>query len=142
MTNQLVGRARRNGREAMTKQHEVEQEDNDLSAPRQAAVEQGLAMFHQTAEERDGLQKEVAKLKSDIAGYRVALDAKDAQIADMESRNRTMQLERDEAVAQRMKYETFYGLLLAQFRTFPLPAVPIVKMRSPEEQANAEPIRQ
>ena len=140
-TNAVVaGRSRRNGREqAMTPAKHVEPEDNDLSAPRQAAVEQGLAMFHQTAEERDELQKVVAGLRADIAGYKVALDAKDAQIADMESRCQTMQMVRDSAVADRAKWETFFAGLSAQMRAFQVPAVPLVKLH--EDNAHAEPAR-
>lgn len=100
--------------------------NGDLSPARQHAVEQGLALYHQVAEERDALLKEVGKLRSDIAGYRVAIDAKDAIMADLESRIVTMQMVRDEAVAHKIKWEVFFAGLWAQMRAYQVPAAPLI----------------
>ena len=41
-----------------------------------------------------------ARLKSDIQGYKVALEAKDAQLSDLESRMNSAYLVRDDMVAK------------------------------------------
>lgn len=109
---------------------------SELPESRQAAWAQSMAMYQETAAQLDAMRVEVAKLKADIAGYRVALEAKDSVMADLESRIVTMQMVRDEAVAHRAKYETLFVSVQAQLRAFQVPAAPFVKLH--EETDDAE----
>jgi len=108
---------------------------NELPESRQAAWAQSMAMYQETAAQLDAMRIEVAKLKSDISGYRVALEAKDSVMADLESRIQIMQLVRDEAVAHRAKWETLFASVQAQLRAFQVPAAPFVSMH---EETNDE----
>ena len=72
---------------------------SELPESRQAAWAQSMAMYQETAAQLDTMRVEVAKLKSDIAGYKVALEAKDSVMLDLESRIQTMQMVRDEPEA-------------------------------------------
>ena len=92
-------------------------------------MEQGLATFHETAAERDALRDEVTASKATSPRTSVALEAKDAQMADMESRVNTMMLERDEAVARRAEVETVLGSMMALGRAFQIENAPLVRER-------------
>ena len=53
----------------------------------QSQKEREIAVYlAKQSEERDGFAAEVMRLKTEMAGYKVALEAKDAQIAEIESR--------------------------------------------------------
>lgn len=108
----------------------------ELPESRQAAWAQSMAMYQETAAKLDAANIEVARLKADIAGYKVALEAKDSIMADLESRIHTMQMVRDEAVAHRAKWETLFTSVQAQLRAFQVPAAPFVQMH--EETGDAE----
>lgn len=99
----------------------------ELSPARQAAYESGLLFHQQVAAERDALLIEVRNLRSEIAGYKVAAEAQAAQMNGMESRIATMQLVRDQAVAERATYEALFVTLQAQMRAFKIPAAPLIK---------------
>jgi uncharacterized protein YhaN len=107
---------------------------NDLPASRQAAVEQGLALYHETAADRDALREQVRQMQSQIAAYKVALEAKDAQTADMESRVNTMMIVRDEAVSRRVEVETILETIMAVGRAFQIQNAPLVKPRNDEDE--------
>ena len=51
-----------------------------LPPTREAVVEQGLRIQQETAAERDALRRELAQRDSDIAAYKVALEAQSAQL--------------------------------------------------------------
>ena len=97
-----------------------------LPATREAVVEQGLRIQQETAAERDLLRREVEQLKSDIAGYRVAIEAQATQLAEADSRVATMTLVRDEAVTRRAEVETVLAAMLALGRAFSIKANPII----------------
>jgi len=109
---------------------------SELPESRQAAWAQSMAMYQETAAQLDTMRIEVAKLKSDISGYKVALDAKDSIMADLESKVQTMQMVRDEAVAHRAKWEALFISVQAQLRAFQVPAAPFVKLH--EETGDVE----
>lgn len=110
------------------------QQQVQLPQDREHAVASGIAQYHQTAHERDQLQKEVAALKTDMAGYRVINDAQAAQLAAMESKIETAMLVRDQAVADRAKYEALFITFMAQLRAFNVPAAPLVREADPAAQ--------
>jgi hypothetical protein len=107
--------------------------DAPLPDDRKAAVEYGLTQFNVMAAERDALRDQVRQLKSDLAGYKVALDAQQAQVSDMESRVATSTAIRDQAVADRAVYETLFISVQAQLRAFQIPHAPLIAEREPDE---------
>ena len=98
----------------------------ELQEDRRAAVEAGLVHYQMVAAERDKLAKELADAKSEIAGLKISLEVQTAQMNVMESRVNAMQLTRDQAVAERAKYETLFASFQAMLRTFAVPAVPYI----------------
>lgn len=110
-----------------TDKNNSELKTEPLPADRLAAVEQGLALYQATAAERDKLRREVADLQIERAGFKVAIEALQAQVTDAQSQMRTHQLERDAAVAERAKYETLFGGFLAQLRAFQVPIQPLIR---------------
>ena len=112
----------------------TETNGSELPAARQAAVEQGLATFHEIAAERDALRDEVRHLKSNEAGYKVALEAKDAQMADLESRAHTLTIVRDEAVGRRAELETVLSSVMSVLRAFQIAHEPLVKPRNDADE--------
>jgi hypothetical protein len=97
-----------------------------LPQPREAIVEQGLRIQQETAAERDLLRREVSGLKSDIAGYKVAIEALQAQLAEADSRMASMTLVRDEAVSRRAEVETVLASIMALGRAFSIKSNPII----------------
>jgi hypothetical protein len=111
--------------------------NGDLPASREAAVQQGLAYYQETAAERDRLHDEVSSLKTSNAGYKVAIDVLEAQLAEARSLTNTAYLIRDQAIADRVKWESLFVSLLAQLKAFAVPAAPLV--RSIDDAENAAP---
>ena len=102
-----------------------------LPQDREHAVATGIAQYHQTAHERDQLAREVAALKTDIAGFRVVIEAQTTQLNDLESKVASAYIARDQAVADRAKYETLFITFQATLRAFAVPAAPLVKEADP-----------
>ena len=114
----------------------------DLPADRKAAVEYGLSQFQAIAAERDRYAVRVHELESELAAHRVELDGRERYIAEMESRVNSAMLVRDQAVADRAKYETMFISVFAQLRAFNVPAAPLVKETRPPEQQHDEDFRE
>ncbi len=114
-----------------------EQGSTALPVPREAIVEQGLRIQQETAAERDALRREVSGLRSDIAGYKVMVEALQSQVSDADSRVQTMTLVRDEAVARRASVEAVLRSMLAIGRAFTIENEPMIR-----ELGNAEDNRQ
>jgi len=95
--------------------HGLQQE---LPPTREAVVEQGLRIQQETAAERDTLRREVAGLKADITGFKVAVEALQAQLADADSRVASMRLTTDDAVRRCAEVETVLASMLALGRAF------------------------
>ena len=106
---------------------------SDLPASRQAAVEQGLALYHETAADRDALREQVRQMQSQIAAYKVALEAQSTQVADMESRVNTMMAVRDEAVARCVEVQTVLEAIMGLGRTFQIKNAPVIKLHGNDE---------
>ena len=104
-----------------------------LKEDRKAAVEAGLVHFQVISDERDRLKNELASSKVDLAAMKVVVEAQSSQITEMESRVASMQVVRDQAVAERAKYETLFASFQAMLRTFAVPATPLIKGIEDEE---------
>src|SRR5262245_21283608 len=72
------------------------------------AYEASIAAHYEVAAHRDRLVEEVGRLKQTIAQYKVAFEAQEQRITDLESRAMTAQMVRDDAVGDRAKYETLF----------------------------------
>lgn len=110
----------------------IQTNGNGLPPTREAIIEQGLRIQQETAAERDDLRREVAQLKSDIAAYKVAVEAMTMQLAQADSRVATLQLTTDQAVARRAAVETVLEGMLALGRAFQIGNVPLVRAAAPE----------
>jgi len=100
-------------------QHELtERGALGLPPAREAVVEQGLRIQQETAAERDMLRREAAGLRNDIAGYKVAVEALQAQLAEADSRVASSTAVRDEAVRRAAEVETVLASMLALGRAF------------------------
>lgn len=113
----------------------------ELPENRKAAVAHGLEQYNFMAAERDELANEVRELRTQIAGYKVALEANASRIAELESRCQTLTLERDQAVADRTKYEALFVSVKAQLRAFAVPNEPLIRDMSEESDRAMEYLR-
>jgi len=104
-----------------------------LPADRQKAVEAGLAHYQLVSAERDKLMGEVSRLNSEIAAYKVVSEAQKSQLIEMESRVASMQVVRDQAVAERAKFETLFITFQSLLRAFRIPSAPLIKDVDDEE---------
>jgi hypothetical protein len=105
----------------------------DLPEDRRAAVEYGLAQYQMLAAERDSLVRENSELRNALAEHRASLEVHHSRIADMDSRIATATMVRDQAVADRAKYETMFISIFAQLRAFEVPAAPLVREAPPAQ---------
>ena len=110
-----------------------QEEYADLPPPREAIVEQGLRIQQETAAERDMLRREVSGLRSDISGFKVAIEALQAQLADADSRVQSMTMVRDEAVRRQAEVEAVLGSMLAIGRAFEIQSQPLIRERRDED---------
>jgi hypothetical protein len=101
--------------------------DNKPELPEQykVAVENGLTRYHQIAAERDTFEQQTRELRTLIAGYKVAMEATDARILDLESRAQSMRIERDQAIANLAVYETLFRGWKVQLDEFIPPRQPL-----------------
>jgi len=117
------------GQHAMT-----EREALGLPPAREAVVEQGLRIQQETAAERDMLRREAAGLRNDIAGYKVAVEALQAQLAEADSRVASSTAVRDEAVRRAAEVETVLASMLALGRAFTIKHQPHITGDGDHEQ--------
>ena len=103
----------------------------DLPEQRRAAVEAGLLHYQAIATERDELVREVSDLKSQLAALKEIIEVNQARFADMDSLTATARLQRDQAIADRAKYESLFIGIYAQMRAFAVPCAPLVKEADP-----------
>jgi hypothetical protein len=102
-------------------------DEAELPPARARAVEAGLAQFQQIAHERDELHKQVAALKDRIAALEIEAEGLRTQLNDALSQITTAHLVRDQALADRIKYEALFISMWAQMRAFAVPAAPLIK---------------
>jgi hypothetical protein len=84
----------------------------ELPPAREAVIEQAQRVYQEVAHERDQLLRKVGELQSDIAGYKVAVEAQASQLAAMESRVAEMTLVRDQAVMQWAEVRTVLNSIM------------------------------
>ena len=76
--------------------------------------------------ERDELRREVSDLKTRLAATEAAMTMLEANINAAESRVISYQAERDQAVADRVKWEALFASIFAQLKAFKPPEKPLV----------------
>jgi len=103
-----------------------EERTSGLPPDRQQAVAYGIAQFQQIAHERDQLQNENMQMRERIAALEIETEGLRAQVTTAHSQVTTALLIRDQALAERIKYECLFASVQAQFRTFAVPAAPLV----------------
>jgi hypothetical protein len=92
-----------------------------LPDDKRSAVEYGLTMYQTMANERDMARRELEECKSQLAGFKIAVEAQTSQITLAESRVAAMIIERDRAVAERSQYWAVLKSIQAQLGAFGLP---------------------
>lgn len=106
---------------------------NGNLSPRGAeAVKRGLEDLNLVVDELEAEKQANRELRTQIAGYKVAMEAFEARVVELESRERTAILERDQAIADRITWETLFVSINAQMRAFKIPSAPFVKDKSEE----------
>ena len=120
---------------------------NGNLSPRAAeAVRSGLEQLNFVVDELEASKKKAASCarRSPVIKLRWR---RSSTVAELESRERTAMLERDQAVADRITWETLFVSINAQMRAFKIPSAPFVKDQSEEadralaqqaEQANRQ----
>lgn len=103
-----------------------------LPADRKAAVAYGLEQFQRMQHEADVAKTDRDLLRVEREADKARIEAQERTIIELESRCNTLLLQRDEAVAHRIKWETFFASILAQMRAFEVPAVPLIVDKSAE----------
>ena len=105
------------------------------SEPPRAATEDEQAIAYAASKwrsieaERDQLIKVNNQLRVHISSLQATLDAKEAQIGEIESRCHTLQAERDQAVADRSVYEVLWISIRSQLQAFEPPTQPLTRLR-------------
>jgi len=98
-----------------------------LSRERAAAVAYGLEQFQTMAHERDELREENTGLKDRVAALEIEAEGLRSHINDSQSQIRSAMLVRDQALADRIKYEALFVSVQAQLRAFAVPAEPLIR---------------
>jgi hypothetical protein len=101
--------------------------NGQLPEHRAKAVEYGLTQFQQIGHERDEARSENAMLRDEVAALRVQNDGLSSQLTEAQSMIRTAMMVRDQAVADRVKWEALFISIQAQLRAFAVPAEPLIK---------------
>lgn len=124
----------------------VEQKETvEMSEDMAAASERAIRHLYQTITERDKLLDELKEAKAQIfekdaqlaamvSQHQIEMDAIRHTVEVMESRNQSHQIIRDQAVAERAAYETLFASFMAMMRTFKVPAAPLIKEVTEEQQ--------
>lgn len=81
--------------------------------------------------ERDEATTEAMRLKAQATGLFTKIEVLEAQLADAESKQKTAELIRDQAVARRAELETVLASVLSLLRTFQIQHEPL--LREPDE---------
>ena len=130
----------------MTDGNGIQATQVELPPVREAIIDQAHRLHQEVAHERDTLRREVSELKSDIAGYKVMIDALQTQLAEADSRVASMTTVRDDAVRRRAEVETVLASMLALGRAFQIKSEPLITGSSdyadPMEDARKHDIAQ
>ena len=79
------------------------------------------------AHERDELRNENTGLKDRVAALEIEAEGLRSHINDAQSQTRSAMLVRDQALADRIKYEALFVSVQAQLRAFAVPSEPLIK---------------
>ena len=101
-----------------------------LPDDRKAAIAYGLEQFQRMQHEADNAKTDRDLLRVEREADKARIEAQERTIIDLESRCSVLLIQRDEAVAHRIKWETFFASILAQMRAFEVPAVPLIVDKS------------
>jgi hypothetical protein len=102
---------------------------NDLPEENSREFEAGLAFHHRMKAERDELRRHLDNAKVDMAKLRAEIDTLEQARNLFDSRVQSLQLERDQAVANRAIYETLFVAFKKLIDAFKIPAAPLVHER-------------
>jgi len=99
----------------------------ELPAERAAAVAYGLEQFQSIAHERDELRNENTGLRDRVAALEIEAEGLRSQVTETHSSIRSAYLVRDQAMADRIKYEALFVSVQAQLRAFQVPSEPLIR---------------
>lgn len=111
----------------------TENGSEQLHDERKAAISYGLEQYQRMSQEREEAIRVRDELQVTVRGYKVAMEAQDARILDLESRNNSLTIERDAAVAHRTKWEVLFASMLAQLRAFEVPNEPLIRDKTHDQ---------
>jgi hypothetical protein len=119
----------------------IEQANGQLPEHAQRAVDytvtEYLHKFQEMTVRCDELFRENVQLKTDIAAFKVQVEAQTSLLNEMETRTNEAFIKRDEAVAARVVYECVFASIHAQLHAFKVPVEPLVKNEEAEEGSEA-----
>lgn len=103
----------------------------ELPEHRKAAAESSIAeyikQYHLVAAERDALLKDITNLRAELTLAKIAIEAKDSIILDLESRMSAAYLIRDDAVAERERLFATCTAIKAILNELAIPSSPLIK---------------
>jgi chromosome segregation ATPase len=98
-----------------------------LPESRKAAVTQAAEYYQELHQQKDELEAEVARLKVELAGYKVTVEVLQAQVNDAESKLASAIATVDQHKAARLEFESLFVSCQALFRAFKVPNLPTVR---------------
>lgn len=108
----------------------------ELSPRQMQALEFTFADHLRVIGERDAAQQDVGKLRQAVTEALTQIETLRSWNAHLESQVESAIAKRDQAVAERAVYETFFAGIQAQMREFKVPAVPLIRQKPPENGPN------
>jgi hypothetical protein len=105
-----------------------------LPDDRKAAVAYGLEQFQRMQHEADRARTDRDLLRVEREADKARIEAQERAIIELENRCNVLLIQRDEAVAHRIKWETFFASLHAQMRAFEVPSVPLIVDKSEQHR--------
>jgi hypothetical protein len=100
---------------------------NGTMSPEQLAVQHGIATYAKVQQERDEALKNLESANKAITVNKIEIESLRAELAAERSRCSSYQLERDDAVANLVVYQTLFMGIQALLRTFGIEHAPLVK---------------
>ena len=104
---------------------------HDLPPSNLKEFEASMLHYQRLAVDNERLEKEVARLKDEMAREIAARDTKIQVLADQHSfiqqRVNDCLAQRDQAIGERAIYETLFKSVVAQFAAFEIPAIPLAE---------------
>ena len=101
--------------------------NDELPDDRKAAIAYGLEQYNRMKHELEDATRERDSLRLQLRSAEEGIDSMRSTLNDLESRNRSLQIARDEAVSHRIKWEALFTSINAQLRAFEVPAEPLIR---------------